>query len=147
MVQSAAGQPKRVADIDFTHILDGEVKPRIVNGVVVGQRAVGGHYPRSKNIRVTEMLGQADNNGVTRARIQVRDPLTGAWVDKNAPSTFYPSHWSRRQTQIEIQEAFYNSRPITNDLWEGISPSGVKIQGYYKIPEGNASTAWPVYGR
>ncbi|UDL04773.1 RHS repeat-associated core domain-containing protein [Marinobacter sp. CA1] len=145
LVQQASGQPKRVAEIEFGHILDGEVKPVLRKGSVVGQRAVGGHYIRSPNIRVTEVIGEADSSGVMKARIQVRDSATGAWVDKKAPSTFYPESWSRRQTETEIQEAFYNSRPLVDDMWEGVSPSGVTIRGYYQKPDGNASTAWPVY--
>lgn len=37
---------------------------------------------------------------------------------------------SKRQTQSELKEVFYNSKPISNSMWEGVSPSGVKIQGY-----------------
>ena len=46
----------------------------------------------------------------------------------------------------EIEGAFQNSKPIPNTpgLWQGTSPSGVKIRGYYTKPEGGAATAWPV---
>lgn len=68
LVQDAPGQPKRVADIELGHILDGEVKPIYSGGDIVGQRAVGGHYLRSPNVRVTEVIGEADASGVIKAR-------------------------------------------------------------------------------
>ncbi|ASA57899.1 EndoU domain-containing protein [Vibrio gazogenes] len=147
LVQQASNQSKHIASIGLEHIIDGEVKPVVKSGVVVGKRAVGGHYLRSSNVRVTEIIGESDANGVMKAKIQVHDPDTGGWVDKTAPSTFYPENWSKRQVKIEIQEAFYNSKPIGGDMWEGKSPSGVTIRGYYKVPDGSASTAWPVYSK
>jgi hypothetical protein len=129
------------------HIFNGEVKA-ITNsaGDVIGKRAIGGHYAKSPNVRVTEIIDAPDVNGVYKAKIQVRDPATGGWVSKRAPSDFFPDHWSKRQTQNEIKEAFYNSKPVSKSMWEGVSPSGVKIQGYYKVPDGAAATAWPVHG-
>lgn len=146
LIQQAAGQPKRVADISLEHIFNGEVKPIFdKTGTVVGKRGVGGHYIRSANIKVTEIVDLPDINGVMKARIEIRDPQTGGWVKKQAPSDFFPDHWSKRQIEVEIKEAFYNSKPVSKAKWEGVSPSGVRIQGYYKIPDGTASTAWPVY--
>ena len=146
LVQQAPKQKKRIAKINFKHIFDGEVKSIVSStGEVVGKRAVGGHYLRSSNIRVTEII-EKDINGVMKARIQIRDPETGGWVDKRVPSDFFPEHWSKRQTQTEIEEAFYDSKAISKSKWEGVSPSGVRIQGYYKVPDGSSSTAWPVTG-
>ncbi len=146
LVQSAARQEPVPTRINLGHILDGEVRPVTHGGTVVGQRAVGGHYARSPNVRVTEIVQQADRNGVTVARVEIRDPATGRWIPKRADTSLYPSHWSRRQVQLEVEAAFRNSNPVTAELWEGISPSGVRIQGYYTRPDGGAATAWPVYG-
>jgi hypothetical protein len=60
-------------------------------------------------------------DGVFVARIQVRDPDTGGWVTKRPPSNFFPDHWSKRQVEKEIEEAFYNSKPIDNERWKGFS--------------------------
>jgi hypothetical protein len=129
------------------HVFDGEVRTHVNNAGKLFKRGVGGHYLKSQNIRVSEVLGKADKNGVLKARIQVRDLETGKWINKQQPSTFYPDHWSRRQVKHEVKEAFYNSKPLSKYMWQGRSPSGIDIQGYYnpKIPNGSASTAWPVY--
>ena len=82
---------------------------------------------------------------MVRAKIQVRDPATGGWVNKRGETDLFPDYWSRRQVRQEVQEAFYNSKPINNNMWEGLSSSGIKIRGYYKRPDGSAATAWPVY--
>ncbi len=111
----------------------------------------GGHYLRSPNIRVTQVTRKADAAGVTEGYISVRNPQTGAWVPKPGLTTFYPANWSKRQTMQEIEGAFLNSKPLPklhpkdSQKWEGVSPSGIRIQGYYKVPEGGGSTAWLVY--
>jgi hypothetical protein len=48
---------------------------------------------------------------------------------------------------MEIKSAFENSKklPTSKDKWEGISKSGLKIQGYYKKPNSTGATAWPIY--
>jgi hypothetical protein len=145
LVEAARNQGQVQTEIGWQHILDGEVKPVYQNGIEVGKRAVGGHYARSGNIRIIEILEQADHNGVVVARIDVRDPLTGGWIGKRADSSLYPQHWSRREVQLEVEAAFRNSNPVTNDLWEGVSPSGIRIQGYYTKPNGGAVTAWPIH--
>lgn len=50
---------------------------------------------------------------------------------------------------MEIKSAFENSTPHTNekDQWQGISSSGIKMEGYYKKPNGTGATAWPIYKR
>lgn len=112
------------------------------NGTAVGS---GGHYLRSPEVRVTQVTGEADAAGVSRGFIEVRDPRTGGWAPKQAETTFYPEGWSKRQTMQEIEGAFINSRPIAGGRWEGVSPSGVTVQGYYTKPAGTGATAWPVY--
>jgi len=107
---------------------------------------VGGHYARSPNVRITETLEAADRHGVVVARVEIRDPASGGWVPKRAPSSIYPPQWSQRQITVEIEGALRNSKPVNADLWEGISPSGLRIQGYYSKPNGGAVTAWPVHG-
>ena len=88
-------------------------------------------------------------DGVTKGYISVRDPATGKWYEKQGETTFFPKHWSKRQTEKEIKSAFENSKPHPNDkrLWSGTSSSGIKMEGYYKKPNGTGATAWPVYNK
>ncbi len=134
----------RKLDIDFDHILSGEVK-RNRDGT---SRAVGGHYRRSPNVRVLEETGVADANGVTKGRIAIRGP-DGQWVNKNAETTFFPDHWSRRKTEQEIASAFQNSTrrttPTGGSYWTGTTSSGVPVTGYYNPAGTGASTAFPIY--
>ncbi|PIT21409.1 EndoU domain-containing protein [Snodgrassella communis] len=142
LVQQQAGQANKVT-INTEHILNGEIKT-YKDGTKVG---TGGHYLRDPNIKVDKWTGAADANGVKTGYISVRDPATGKWYKKPAETTFFPEHWSKRQTEMEIESAFENSKklPTSKDKWEGISKSGVKMQGYYKKPDGTGATAWPAY--
>ena len=47
---------------------------------------------------------------------------------------------------MKIEGAFANFAhvPGTKRKWRGISPSGIKMEGYYAKPDGSALTAWPV---
>ncbi|WP_156116654.1 hemagglutinin repeat-containing protein [Massilia sp. 9096] len=143
LVQEQAGKPTVTADVRFDHILDGEVNT-LKDGSKVG---TGGHYLRSSSVRVTEVIGEADANGVSVGRIEVRDPDTGQWVPKKAETSFYPETWSKRQVTLEIEGAFKNSvpNPANSSQWMGTSPSGVPIMGYYGKPAGTGATAWSVY--
>ena len=81
--------------------------------------------------------------------ISVRDPLTGKWYKKQAETTFFPEHRSKRQTEMEIKRAFENSSPHTDprkkEMWQGTSSGGLKMEGYYKKPDGTGATAWSIY--
>jgi filamentous hemagglutinin len=142
LVQNAGSQGTRTANIRYDHIMDGNI-----NGAGHGS---GGHYLRSSNTRVTEYTNPADANGVRTGYIQVRNPSNGGWVNKRAETSFFPENWSRRQTTQEIEGAFQNSSPVTlpngSTGWQGTSPSGVPIRGFYSKPDGGAATAWPVHG-
>jgi filamentous hemagglutinin len=48
---------------------------------------------------------------------------------------------------MEIKSAFGNSTPKVDEpeKWVGISSSGIKMEGYYKKPNGTGATAWPIY--
>ncbi|WP_176701139.1 EndoU domain-containing protein, partial [Gilliamella sp. Bif1-4] len=144
LVQQQAGKGSQVS-INTEHILNGEIKT-YKNGKKVG---TGGHYLKDPNIRVDRWTGAADVNGVKTGYISVRDPATGKWYKKQAETTFFPEHWSKRQTEMEIESAFRNSKPhadpLKKEMWQGTSSSGVKMEGYYKKPNGTGATAWPVY--
>lgn len=142
LVQQQARKPANTASIRLDHILDGGVNIR-QDGSKSG---TGGHYLRSPTVQVNRVTGDADAFGVTKGFVSIRDPSNGAWVPKQMETTFYPSAWSKRQTQLEIEGAFQNSSPMPGtSKWQGTSPSGLKIQDYYDKPVGTGATAWPVY--
>jgi hypothetical protein len=138
----AKHRARRVANnppkIDVGHIFHGEIN---ANGKPVGfhHRGSIGHTGRARIVVGTESVPNAQ--GVYTAKVQVFKPSAGNWVTKK--STFFPDSWSRLQVINEIRSAFINAHLIRGRLWEGISPSGVRIQGYF---EGNTiKTAYPIY--
>ncbi|NBL89337.1 EndoU domain-containing protein, partial [Proteus sp. G2673] len=142
LVQEQGGNGLKTAYIRMDHILKGEVKI-YKNGF---QKAGGGHYLRDPNVRVDKWTAIPDINGVSKGYISVRNEVTGKWIKKQSETTFFPEHWSKRQTAQEIESAFKNSTNIPNtEKWTGYSDSGVKIEGYYGKPDGSGATAWPVF--
>jgi hypothetical protein len=133
--QRIARNPPR---IDVKHIFHGEIN---ANGKPVGfhHRGSIGHEGRARIVPGTE--SSPNSQGVYTAKVQIFKPSTGNWVTKK--STFFPDSWSRAQVIAEIRGAFQNAHLIQGRLWEGISPSGVRIQGYI---EGRViKTAYPIY--
>ncbi|MCL9850863.1 hemagglutinin repeat-containing protein (plasmid) [Ralstonia solanacearum P673] len=136
--QAARSVKNVTAPIDFDgHILSGEVK---ANGDVVG-----GHSTASGNVRVipgTESVPNAQ--GVYKAEIEVPDPAnSGQWLQKtnnNGVSTMFPSSWSADRIKVEVDSAYQN-RVVTGNRWTGVTPSGVKVQGWL-TPK---TTVYPIY--
>lgn len=131
---------------DLPHALHGEVKVTKTGRV----RAVGGHYAASPDVRILER-SEPDASGVTAGRIAVRDPRTGGWVDKDGSThTFFPDHWSRRRTELEIDYAFKNSwpDPLLDGRWKGRASGGTEIVGFYRdatAPFEGWTTAYPLF--
>jgi len=69
--------------INIAHIQTGAINRR---GEAVGYH----HRPNGVDppgARVLRIVQPADANGVYRARVALRDPSSGAWIDKRASST------------------------------------------------------------
>ncbi|WP_445117105.1 EndoU domain-containing protein [Acinetobacter sp. WZC-1] len=115
------------APIDFDgHILSAEVKP---NGSVVG-----GHSTATGNIKVLQVIGKPDKNGVYQARVAVSDK-SGQYVNKTnngGVSTMFPDSWSADRLKVEVDAAYKNRQPVPNrpNMWQGKTPSGVEVAGY-----------------
>ena len=72
--------------INLAHIAYGEINR---HGEAVGYH----HRPNGVDppgARVRQMVQMPDGSGVYRARVALRDPASGEWIDKKAPSTFFP---------------------------------------------------------
>lgn len=136
--QAAKDVGKVTAPIDFDgHILRGEIK---ANGNVVG-----GHSLVSGEVRIIPGTESAANpQGVYRASIEVADPANpGNWVPKTNGggfSTMFPKTWSGDRIKVEV-DAAYQNRVISGSKWTGITPSGVKVEGFTS-PK---TTVYPIY--
>jgi hypothetical protein len=128
--------------INQVHIFQGEINRK---GLAVGYH----HRPNgqdSNNVRLVKITGLPNNQGVYVGRVEIRNPANGQWISKASSSTFFPDRFSQSQVLTEIQGAFASvNKP--EERWQAISPSGLKIEGFYSKKTNTITTAYPVYRR
>ena len=126
--------------INLVHIDLGEINS---HGEAVGYHHRA-HGVDPGSARVVEIVQSPDAQGVYRARVEIRDAVTGAWVRKKAPSTFYPDAMSDADVVATILAAFHRSRRRSNGQFVGESGRGFTIEGWYQ--NGRINTAYPLRG-
>ena len=94
--------------------------------------------------RVERILQPPDANGVYRARVALRDPATGEWIDKKAPSTFFPDAMSDDEVVAAVLAAFQTGRRRGDGQFIGASGRGFVIEGWYQ--HGRINAAYPLRG-
>lgn len=115
--------PSSLAD---KHILNGEINAR---GAATGFHHEG--VGSETNARIVPGTQTRPNGlGVYTARVEIKDPATGAWVLKNAESTFFPKTWTRSEVRTAILEAFANRTEEGEGRWVGTLASGMKVRGF-----------------
>ncbi|WP_315524161.1 EndoU domain-containing protein, partial [Fusobacterium massiliense] len=117
------------APIDFNgHIINGEINNK---GLAVGGHSTVG---AKNNVRIDKIIS-TDKNGVRRAEISIFDSKTGEWIKKTndkgkiIETTLFPEHWTENRIKIEVDRA-YNSKNVIYPIWEGTTPSKIKVRGY-----------------
>ena len=126
--------------INLMHIDYGEINWR---GEAVGYH----HRPNGVDppgARVERIVQPPDANGIYRARVALRDPATGAWIDKKAPSTFFPDALSDDQVIEAVLAAFQAGRRRGDGQFIGASGRGFAIEGWYQ--NGRINAAYPLRG-
>jgi Bacterial EndoU nuclease len=126
--------------IDFAHIETGEINRR--------GEAVGYHH-RTNGIdplgaRVLRIVQPRDTSGVYRAWVALRDPSTGAWIDKRAASTFFPDTMSDDEMIRAVLAAFHDGHVRGDGRFVGDSGHGFAIEGWYQ--GGRIAAAYPLRG-
>jgi hypothetical protein len=126
--------------INFAHIETGEINRR---GEPVGyhHRPNGIDPPGAKVLRITQ---PPDTNGVYRARVALRDPDTGEWIDKGAASTFFPDAMSDAEVIRAVLSAFHDGHRRSDGKFIGDSGHGFMIEGWYQ--SGRIAAAYPLRG-
>lgn len=126
--------------INFAHIETGEINR---HGEAVGyhHRPNGIDPPGARVLRITQ---PPDANGVYSARVALRDPDTGEWIDKRASSTFFPDAMSDDEVIEAVLAAFHNGRRRHNGEFIGDSGHGFMIEGWYQ--SGRIAAAYPLRG-
>ena len=118
----------------------------IINATVKGQRLTGGHTALG-NVRVDRVINEFPN-GVYNAEISAKN-AAGQWIKKsnnNGESTMFPRSWTPDRVKVEVDAAFQNRtpHPTKADGWQGITPSGVKVEGFINKTTGQISTVYPL---
>ena len=130
----------------FEHIFKGQINRF--------EDAVGFHYngssPYSGQARIRSIISPSSTSskGVYEAYVEVYDPSTGNWVQKNFPSSFFPDDWSPAQVTDAIDDAFSKKTfpdPQRPSYWEGTTSQGITIGGYMDNTDGTIRTAFPIY--
>jgi hypothetical protein len=126
--------------IDIAHIQTGEINRR---GEAVGYH----HRPNGVDppgARVLRIVQPPDANGVYRARVALRDPETGTWLDKRASSTFFPDAMSADEVTQAVLAAFRHGQMRGDGEFSGDSGHGFVIEGWYQ--RGRIAAAYPLRG-
>jgi Bacterial EndoU nuclease len=126
--------------INFAHIEFGEIN-RHGEGVGYHHRPHGADPPYS---RVQQVIQTPDANGVYRAQVALRNPATGAWLPKKAPSTFYPDAMTPEEVMQAILTAFHSGEFRDDGRFVGPSARGFAIEGWYQ--NGRINAAYPLRG-
>ena len=125
--------------IDYDHIIGGDISSN-------GEKVTGGHTLLRGDVRIVKKIGAPSKNGVYKASVEIRKP-DGTWQKKTSNggvNTMFPESWDEARIIDEINSAWENRKDLKgrdNNMWQGISKSGVLIRGY-KSPR---ITAYPVF--
>ena len=125
--------------IDYDHIIGGDISSN-------GEKVTGGHTLLRGDVRIVKRIGAPSKNGVYKASVEIRKP-DGTWQKKTSNggvNTMFPANWDEARVIEEINSAWENRKDLKgrdNNMWQGISKSGVLIRGY-KSPR---ITAYPVF--
>ena len=125
--------------IDYDHIIGGDISSN-------GEKVTGGHTLLKGDVRIVKKIGAPSKNGVYKASVEIRRP-DGTWQRKTSNggvNTMFPAKWDEARVIEEINSAWENRKDLKgrdNNMWQGISRSGVLIRGY-KSPR---ITAYPVF--
>jgi len=125
--------------IDYDHIIGGDISSN-------GEKVTGGHTLLRGDVRIVKKIGVPSKNGVYKASVEIRRP-DGTWQRKTSNggvNTMFPANWDEARVIEEINSAWENRKDLKgrdNNMWQGISKSGVLIRGY-KSPR---ITAYPIF--
>ena len=137
-IQNTSNQGNRKYQIDYDHVIGGDENSQ--------GKVTGGHSLLRGDVRIVKKIGNPAKNGVYRASIEVKKK-DGTWQAKTSNggvNTMFPENWDETRIIDEINSAWENRKDVKgrdNNMWQGISKSGVVIRGY-KSPR---ITAYPVY--
>ena len=118
------------APINYNHVFNLEINRR--------GKVVGGHTAFG-NVTVEKVI-QTYPTGVYKAEIFMQDPNNPSNLLKKSNndgiSTMFPKDWTPNRIKFEVDFAYKNRKAHSDinkalrGMWEGITPSGVWVEGY-----------------
>ncbi|MGC2201227.1 MAG: EndoU domain-containing protein [Stellaceae bacterium] len=132
---TATDPPVNLAHIDF--------------GEINAHREAVGYHHRPNGIdpvgaRLLQIVQPPDEHQVYRGRVAIRDRRSGVWVQKKAPSTFFPDAMSDPDVIEAILLAFHSGQMRDDGQFVGPSGRGFTIEGWFQ--NGRISAAYPLRG-
>jgi hypothetical protein len=126
--------------VDIAHTIGADYNPRT-------KSVTGGHSLLNNDVRIDAITAPPDANGVYIANVSMQAP-DGTWIAKTAnkgENTMFPKTWDAAKIQAQVDSAWAKKEPVPGqpNMWQGISDSGVTIQGYTQP----RATAFPLYKR
>ncbi len=122
-------------DLGVAHIVEGEINPK---GKFVGFHSRGGE------LGIVLHTGVPDGAGVYRAEVAIPRADGNLRYKKIGVHTMFPDDWSAERVCEEVMSAHTAPAFLSKSLWQGVSVSGVLIQG--RINQGNGIVAYPIMG-
>jgi hypothetical protein len=128
--------------VDMKHVIGADYNPAT-------KKVTGGHSLLMGDVRVIEIKGKPDANGVYEAIVEIKTP-TGEWKTKMIGSTntpqansMFPKDWDEARIHAEIDSAWSKREAVAGkqNMWKGKSNSGVEITGYIEP----RTSAIPIY--
>ena len=132
-----------------------KVLEHVINGESIGKKVVqGGHLRYSISVRVDKIIKKYPN-GVYEAEVSIYNKKAGKYIKKyikKGPNgekrnhTMFPDNWTPDRVKVEIDSAWQNRKSspnFPNNGWEGISQSGVRIEGFFDGTTGIMKNAYP----
>ena len=116
------------------HIISGEVTKKSVSGL---------HYFIPKFQEIIEITKSKNSKGIWEAKIKALRVSTNEWINKEQPSTFFPTEWTKEKLVEKIHEAYINKNHNGINIFQGITKCGIKIE--FVIIEKNILSIYPLY--
>ena len=128
-----------------------EFKPEVVEGFIhatIGRikngDLTGIHFFDPEKVRIIETLEENEQTSVFKSKFEFYDVRTKKWIEKKAPSTFFPKNWNLADLLMECKFAF--DRLKAEDLIDGkiksVTHSNIEVEMIIK--NGKLKSLYPL---
>ncbi len=103
------------------HSTAGRIKKGKITGV---------HFFDTNKVRIVKLLIFNKLSKVFKAKIDFYDTKSKKWIQKNNPSSFFPTEWSKGDLVIELNHAYLNKTKIvgSKNLYKAKTLSNINVE-------------------